>query len=495
MRGCKLAGLCRGGGGQLRRRLRAIVELNAMSEETKQQQPSASDYKAFDFLWQHLRRSNYRKAWSEYQQLSRKCEALEPTAKQEKTKRVMELAEQYNAGKINGVELRREREKETPAEVELRKVCDRQRGIPLAIEFFNDLPSLPDNGAGSFLDPREEDSRKVLDEIVAKRPGYLETWGRLQAARLQADGVAASWNWRGSEGSAWQLRRVKVEDKGLAEQWKKISGETGPVAPCFHPVGAPSTFENLEMWLAMARQEGDSETVAKCEANMAKFLREHSQMDFVLDTSLPVETVVGELRRELGKIKRLRASVKLPRNEKRGRLRDWEKHLELYDAVLPQRERNKTAWRIWHEGLSFADAFKLLNVEQTLSDDERKLFQELDQRGRKPRDVFKAYVKESRRGKKTDVEYGFDARGDTVPTVDFDYAAVELRVNNATVTVAKNDLPNLAGQLDTMLAVWLPHFTWSKYRWPARFAKKRSDTLRGWMQSAEERIQAAWREV
>jgi len=401
-----LAGrLALGGGGQLRRRLRAIVELNAMSEEAKQNQPTEADYKAFDFLWQHLRlNEHYRKAWNELRELESREAELERKAKQEKEERLCKLRKRYDAGEIRGPEYVAEQEKETPAEVELRTVREHHGAIAMTIGYGTDLPTEVDL---ALFDPAEKDSRKVLDRIVAEFPGYLES-ASFQRVRLKTSGAAAIWNCLGSECSAWQNTPGEHGDirtfNELDKRWEdaRQRGDREAEAKCkaaldkFHaerkkdkrPSGDSRTFEDLDSWLASAKQQGDGEAVKKCEANMAEFLQGHSQMDFVLDTSLPVETVIGELRKELRKVKRLRKSVKLL-NEKRGRLRDWPKHLELYKAYLPTWKHRKAVREIGQRALGFEAAVQVLGLRLTQSD--LDLVRRIDAHNLKPKDFFEIY--------------------------------------------------------------------------------------------------------
>jgi len=293
-----------------------------------------------------------------------------------------------------------------------------------------------------------------------------------------------------TEGDVWQkvLRKMGVG----AVWWARREDHENPLD---YVVGF---FPDLEDDIAALRSAVKTGTQAgqQVKSKPREFLENTPRMVFVIDTSAPLDTIRQALQKMQAVIQGLRKEVGLQENGVRNRLRDWKKHLEVYEAVLPQRERNKKAWRIWREGLSFAEAFKLLSKDGELSPQERQLFQELDKVGRKPRDVFKAYVKTSERGhgrgKKGDVESGFDSSGNKVPTVDFDFAEVELRVEGASVEVAKTELPAYANQLEAMLAVWLPHFTWTKHRWPDGCRKWRPN--RRWLKWAEERIAAAWRE-
>lgn len=554
-----------------------------MSEETTQWQPSAEDREAFDFLWQHLRRnSHYRKDWTEYQAQVKRREKLRQEAVAERAKLEAELdstaAEAKRTGRfgyVGSIPV------ETAKEKELRELPAFPQSV-LDAEFSG-------RWRGGMIDP-DHDTDTAMREVLENSQGSFcpDEWRRL-SRRLSAPPVI--WNWRGSEGCAWQNTPDESGDFHAFDELQtsleeaERHGDNEAVTKCHAkireflaaehsrrkpPSGDSHTFESLERMVNKTAEQVeevkrllaeikrpehvgkrlvlDSSFLAadgrcwpvrgpvdtawmedahrKCEqehetakARMKKFLQDHSLMDFVLDTSLPVGTVKDELEKIVVKIKQLRVYVGLPEDEAAGRMPSkWEQQLALRNACEPRRKRRMALGQLVKRDLGFVDYFRLAEVE--LPDDQLAFAQKLDAAGKKPPEVFNIVV-EIERDPSRAVKLPRAARGEyqndgqprehiaaTGPedadadanqgsvtgdeSYDFDYDAIDANLGRTEPTV-RPVTESSAGNVEAgFLREWLSHFSIPAVTLPDSAKNLPDSTRKSWLREARRRIAAAW---
>jgi hypothetical protein len=248
---------------------------------------------------------------------------------------------------------------------------------------------------------------------------------------------------------------------------------------------------------------------------MKRFLQAHSRMDFVADTRLPWATASRAMEAEWERIKDLRERVGLNRNEHPARKRQWKKQLEVYDAYFPHwlknRKKISALPRIWRESLAFHDEFWLLGVE--LTPEAANLAQELDEKGLKPKGVFKfadkfrhrlevaPYAEAATRGlseipkaKRGSGAKGiFDDQRHHASVVEFDYAAVDALLDGGEVPNVGPGISSerSAADLETLQS-WRSHFSIPKRQLPANLTKMSSDKRREWFTVAKRRVDSLW---
>jgi hypothetical protein len=238
-------------------------------------------------------------------------------------------------------------------------------------------------------------------------------------------------------------------------------------------------------------------------------------MDFVADTRLPWATVSRAMEAEWDRIKDLRRRVGLEANEQPPRKREWKKQLEIFDAYFPHwlENRKKIAAlpRIWRENLGFQESFKLLEVE--LTPEAAALARRMDERGLKPKGVFKftdrflhdleraSYEEAATRGLSgrskptycSGAKGAFDDESQPVAVSEFDYSAVDALLDGGDVLDVE---PGTSSELDEAalktLQSWRPHFSIPKPQLPPSLAKMDADKRREWFNVARQRIEALW---
>ncbi len=218
-----------------------------MSEKATQWQPTARDRDTFDFLWQHRRRNpDYLKAWSEHLALEIRRGLLQREIAAERTKLNAKLKARGKKAKakakrtgrmvyIGSIPL------ETAKERELRELSASSNSLLLAAE-------LSGLWGGGLIDPAHDTDEAMHEALANSRGSFGPAEWRRVARRLSAP--AAIWNWRGSEGCAWQ----------------NTPSESGD----FH------TFDELQTVLEDAERRGDIEAVSKCRAKVRELLAKHS---------------------------------------------------------------------------------------------------------------------------------------------------------------------------------------------------------------------------
>ncbi len=422
--------------------------------------PTKDERKRFDFFWQHLRRNEgYRKHYAIHCEAERMGQELSAA---------MGLA----------------RHPDFAPEVDL----DPSRNV---------------GGLGVPIDPNITDTGNALKVLLAKRPDYFQSplWPQ---AWLKTSGAVAWWNQFGAWGCAWSGGTTAIRD--------------------FH--GSVALFSRLKRAFDHAetnKSKGERFRNKHLKARflMRKFLESHPHMDFVIDTTLPPSTIRNHFERQLAEIKQLRQRVGLRRDDQPPRLRDWSKHLELYDAYLPCWESNKRKFealqRIWRDHLGFLKAFELLGVD--LSDSERQLANTLDRQGLRPKGFYKFAGKvmseltpiagysvlgqtdlpaHKQDGRYQESPHAFvegsedeDGGSEPMQAVGFDYGEVEALIDGAEAEVLDEE-PCESQEHKAALLLWRPYFSIPPVHLPAPFDSVDHDKRHNWFRSAQRRIRAAW---
>lgn len=241
--------------------------------------------------------------------------------------------------------------------------------------------------------------------------------------------------------------------------------------------------------------------LSKGEFDMARnkmrlFLKARPRMDFILDTSLPWETVSQSLEVEWERIKTLRDHVGLERNVTRKRKRQWKEQLQLYDICLPNRQKYRALRRIWSEELGFAKALQLLDVR--LSENEIQLAGKLDNKGWKPKGFYRFVDKQIERASQEaamapqnhKLRFGEDGR--LVPSVDFDYESLDASSSGVEVKIVADQKPSSDLEDGKVIKSWRRHFSIQKPRLPDQFAKMSRGLRKDWLSVASQRIESIW---
>ena len=445
-----------------------IKHKDVVSKKSKQEHPTTAESKEFDFLWQHIRRNpRYRKLYTDVMK---------------SLPRRSELAEIANTRRL------------TKAEHE--EWCAPAKAFLIATRVVC-LPAL--------LDPNIEDSGEAMRLGLEQGPNYFRTY-QWQTAELKSLGPVAAWNFYGVRGCAWQSDPPKDIGKHFEDlRWQLMIAERnfnddtviaseqlpGPAPGALGPV----LWRHSKTPLTRTAKEKQALRLEyeRTKGNMRKFLEEYSLMDFVIDPSLIFHGERGisaRLEQQIKQIKDLRERVGLKRDVHPPRLRDWKKHLAVYDAYQPHWENNKRKFealqRIWRERLGFVKTFDLLGVN--LSNVERPLAAELDRRGRRPVGLFKI---KTMLGAIDLAKSGWD-NSEEVATVDFDYDLIEAQIDDTALTTARRELPSYTAQLPQILAAWRPYFSIPPVRLPAQLDTLNGDTRRKWFKWARARIEAAY---
>lgn len=262
-----------------------------MSKQTPAH-PTTEERKAFDFFWEHLRRnSHYRSLYA----AEAKC--FPPRGKEVEAIR-----------RLLGQEAR-------TVPLGMQKVFARL----LYVTHFNFIPV--------SLNPNI-DTEEALRLVLAELPNYFESilW---QRAQLQTSSPVAAWNPYGRlrAGRANPPRKIGTELLTALvnlEESEQLLLDEEPTARVTKQkrIGA----EKSRTWLQQERE--------RAKTTIRKLLAEHPRLDFVLDTSLPWETVSKKLEKQFNLFKVLRKYVGLPRDVQPSRQRDkLGKQLEIWDAV------------------------------------------------------------------------------------------------------------------------------------------------------------------
>jgi hypothetical protein len=248
---------------------------------------------------------------------------------------------------------------------------------------------------------------------------------------------------------------------------------------------------------------------------MRRFLEAHARMDFVADTRLPWATVSRAMEAEWERIKNLRRRVGLEANEQPPRKREWKKQLEVYDAYFPHwlENRKKIAAlpRIWRENLGFQEAFTLLEVK--LTPEAATVAQLMDERGLKPKGVFKftdrflrkleraSYMEAATRGlsDRSKPKHGSGAKGvfddasQPAAVIEFDYGAVDALLDGGEgPDVEPGTSSEWSETVLNTLQSWRPHFCITKPQLPPNLAEMGADKRREWFRVARQRIESLW---
>ncbi|MCX6900867.1 MAG: hypothetical protein NT105_19510 [Verrucomicrobia bacterium] len=240
---------------------------------------------------------------------------------------------------------------------------DRRLMLEIAIAESCGLPAPP-------IDP-DTTADNALKTLLARRSDYFNSdlW---QKVLRRMEPAAAIWNRYGEHGCAW--------DYGPAE---RKPGDENP------PEGTGETFHVLRLALKTSDSQENRKT-------MRDFLKAHSRMDFVLDTSLPWGTVAKELEKIFDGIKQLRKDAGLDEDEDPKRMSSkWQEQLAVYDAYLPTWQRRKAVREIGRKALGFKDAANLLGLRLTKQD--LDLVKRMDAADRKPKDFFQLYDEHKKR--------------------------------------------------------------------------------------------------
>ena len=384
-----------------------------------------------------------------------------------------------------------------------------------------------------------ENSEEALREVLKKNPDFFQTaqWQTIRAKASAAEPVAL-WNFSGPNRCAWRnyYDGEKYEDRfwkdSRQDYYEHFAYRKDPHHPDRHDVGMEFAWLHMKLEISQqeakdlkrigywAKQHGrtveEERKVKQTEqeearARMRRFLEAHPRMDFVADTRLPWATVSRALESEWNRIKDLRESVGLERNEQPPRKREWKKQLEVYDAYFPHwlKNRKKIAAlpRIWRENLGFREAFKLLQVE--LLPEVAQFALRLDNQGLKPKGVFRHVEKvlralegasyyealspelsEETRSNISEKRF-FDSPGQSASAVDFDFEAVYEALDGAEVSVEVSRIES--GKVEQeILQSWRQHFSIPKPELPPNLAKLSADKRREWFRVARERIEGLW---
>jgi len=303
-------------------------------------EPTTEERAKFAFLWEHLRRNeNYRRFYDDYARRREIPQTRSQTAS---------IGELYDDAAL--VDKFRRLAQVGPSATTMGRSATAtamlsegiERAVaPAIMKRFGWLP-VPVNPTDGV--------RRAIRQVLQAQPRYFQSvvW---QRAQLKTMGAAAEWNEFAERGCAWNSR--------MCEEFNCLVADVDG---------------NHELRRNQAKLE------------LARLLGSNSRMDFAINTSLPVRTVTGQLEAILQQIKQLRRLVSLPRNEKRSRIRDWRKHLKLYDVYRPLWEKRLAVREIGQKALGFVDALERLGLVLTGRD--LNLAKKLDEHNQKPKDFY-----------------------------------------------------------------------------------------------------------